>query len=178
VPVVAGLGLGIVNARNPDPMQVFEDQSDFRPQRQPVKPIAPQASGRTETHVQHPSTAMHAARTSPRLGDPPAVPEIAAPRITDRTTSPPSANTDPQRASSSSSAMPSAEESTVSRPVKLPLDSDAFTGAWLYVPQPPEAGEENLYRPEFIEFQLTEQDGAISGEYRARYRIGNAHISD
>lgn len=50
-----------------------------------------------------------------------------------------------------------------------------FGGVWFYSRR--SSADKKLYAPEFIETQITEQDGQVRGRYRSRYRVTDRAIS-
>lgn len=52
-----------------------------------------------------------------------------------------------------------------------------FAGTWLYSPQLKDRGGSDLYAPTYIEFLITEEDGEVVGDYRARYKTPEQAIS-
>ena len=61
--------------------------------------------------------------------------------------------------------------------VAIPSPAPAgLAGEWLYVPSV-RAKDDGLYPPEYIELRVTEEDGVVSGRYRARYRVADQAIS-
>lgn len=61
-------------------------------------------------------------------------------------------------------------------PAPAPAGS-RFAGAWLYSPQIPQPQTDKLYPPTYIELLVTERDGMVQGDYRARYRVPEQPIS-
>jgi hypothetical protein len=59
----------------------------------------------------------------------------------------------------------------------VPIDPPSFAGHWLYAPGAHDPHTPGMYPPEFIEFSLSEEGGALSGEYWARYRIPDKPVS-
>ena len=61
-------------------------------------------------------------------------------------------------------------------PIVPSLREPSFTGEWFYVPtvDKPDA---HLYPPVDIEFRLTETDGLLEGQYRGRYKVPDAAVS-
>jgi DnaJ domain len=51
-----------------------------------------------------------------------------------------------------------------------------LAGEWLYVPRT-RGKDDGLYPPEYIELRVTEENGVVSGRYRARYRVADQAIS-
>jgi curved DNA-binding protein CbpA len=56
------------------------------------------------------------------------------------------------------------------------VGKSSFAGDWFYAPAV-EKPDPRLYPPVDIEFQLTEQDGILDGQYRGRYKIPDAAVS-
>ena len=52
----------------------------------------------------------------------------------------------------------------------------SFAGDWLYAPAV-EKPDPHLYPPVDIEFQLAEKDGMLDGQYRGRYKVPDAAVS-
>lgn len=53
----------------------------------------------------------------------------------------------------------------------------SFAGRWLYAPRALDPQTPGMYPPEFIEFFLSDDRGALSGTYWARYRIPDKAVS-
>lgn len=58
-----------------------------------------------------------------------------------------------------------------------PIVREGFAGSWHYVRNQASAAGPGLYPPEFIETEIMEENGALRGHYRARYRINDRAIS-
>ena len=52
----------------------------------------------------------------------------------------------------------------------------AFAGDWFYVPAS-ETPDAHLYPPVDIDLQLTEKDGLLTGQYRGKYKVPDAAVS-
>ena len=66
------------------------------------------------------------------------------------------------------------ERETASSVANVPGSS--FAGDWLYAPAV-EKPDPRLYPPVDIEFRITEKDGMLDGQYRARYKVPDAAVS-
>ena len=56
------------------------------------------------------------------------------------------------------------------------VQAPSFAGQWFYVPTV-EKPDPHLYAPVDIEFQLTEKNGTLGGQYRGRYKVSDAAVS-
>lgn len=61
-------------------------------------------------------------------------------------------------------------------PSVLSVQRAPFAGEWFYVPAI-EKPDPHLYAPVDIELQLTEKDGMLDGQYRGRYKVPDAAVS-
>ena len=75
-------------------------------------------------------------------------------------------------AAASSARVPEARDPAPS----VPSGQRSFAGEWFYAPGL-EKPDPHLYPPVDIEFQLTEKDGTLNGQYRGRYKVPNAAVS-
>ncbi|MGP8243255.1 MAG: DnaJ domain-containing protein [Bryobacteraceae bacterium] len=79
-------------------------------------------------------------------------------------------------------ALPTAPFAVRAPEVRAPAPSvpsiprSSMAGEWFYAPGI-EKPDPHLYPPVDIEFQLTEKDGTLSGQYRGRYKVPNAAVS-
>ena len=55
--------------------------------------------------------------------------------------------------------------------------SPSFAGEWLNVPESEAPSTPGVYLPSYVEFLLTEENGELSGNFRARYRIPDRAVS-
>jgi len=62
-----------------------------------------------------------------------------------------------------------------SAPATVPRDP--LEGEWVYAPKEPEKRKPGLYPPEFIDLKLFWNEGALHGQYRARYEVTDKPIS-
>ena len=56
------------------------------------------------------------------------------------------------------------------------IHGSSFAGEWFYVPAI-EKPDPHLYPPVDIEFQLTEKDGILDGQYRGKYKVSDTAVS-
>jgi hypothetical protein len=70
---------------------------------------------------------------------------------------------------SNSKPISTATEQTVPHP--------AFAGNWLYAPDPAETAAPGTYPATYVELLLAENQGQLSGKYRAHYRIADRAVS-
>ncbi len=63
----------------------------------------------------------------------------------------------------------------VAAPAK-PTHQDPLEGEWVYAPKEPEKRKPGFYPPEFIDLRLVSSDGALHGQYRARYQVTDKPI--
>jgi len=66
----------------------------------------------------------------------------------------------------------------VREPAREPtLAVDLYNGRWVYAPTKAQTQTAGMYSPEFIEMNISQRGTAVSGQYRARYRIADKPIS-
>ncbi len=79
-----------------------------------------------------------------------------------------------------SAPSPSARAPEVRELEKTPpvpsVQRPSFAGEWFYSPAI-EKPDPRLYEPVDIELQITEKDGVLNGQYRGRYKVPNAAVS-
>ena len=158
----------------PQPSRVEMPASLVVPAREPGRFFpAPAAEPRLATPpapaTADTSTALASARSAPpSLAAPP------APATADTFTALASA-----RSASPSLATPpapaTADDSTALASARSA--SPSFAGEWLNVPESEAPSTPGVYLPSYVEFLLTEENGELSGNFRARYRIPDRAVS-
>jgi hypothetical protein len=76
-------------------------------------------------------------------------------------------------------ALAAASESTPpsGKPVRADVQVSAFAGRWLYSPSAGSPLESGQYPATYVELSLVEENGILSGEYRARYKVSDRAVS-
>ncbi len=132
----------------------------------------PPEKGNSQARTEHlPARTLR--RSSTRMPDPPtAVRQIAMlPPI-----APPSPVLRQLPVPPPSPTIPAAPDATAAPTSKAPPPERHLSGRWVFTPGH-YAAEKVLYAPEYIELTVKGQGSSITGDYRARYRVGDKPFS-
>jgi hypothetical protein len=174
--MILGSGLWFMTARAPDPVESTPDGLSRTPLPNGTGPVLPSIERAVKRPTRHSfleprssSTAEAASPDDSGVSKPetPVRPDIPAPA--------PLAPSGPVPTAAYLARTPEAREPEQA-PSPPGIRESSFAGEWFYVPTT-DKPDPHLYPPVDIEFQLTEKDGMLEGQYRGTYRIPDTAVS-
>ena len=173
--MILGSGFWYLTARAPAPPESSANAFSAAPPpdgagpvSRPAEPAAKHASGAGARSASGAPPALPEA-PRPRKSDPPEPPDVSVPvPVPAVITSLPPVVTD--------SARPLQIPQPATTPPVPGVRRSSFAGDWFYVPAS-EIPDAHLYPPVDIDLQLVEKDGFLTGQYRGRYKVPDAAVS-
>jgi hypothetical protein len=152
----------------PNGLSMETAPSERAPAPQPVERAAKHELAEPVAANRLPATAGAALPEKPSAAkpDPPGLPEVSLPM-------PPALPSVAPATASSARAFESREPENA--PAVPSVHGSLFAGEWFYAPSI-EKPDPFLYAPVDIEFQLSEKDGILDGQYRGRYKVPDAGV--